>query len=94
MKITPEEVKHVAHLARLNLDEVELKKITAQLDDILIYVEKLEELDTENISPTTNAFSITNALREDIITPSLSQREALANSPLEKNDSFVVPRII
>jgi len=94
MKITTEEVKHVADLARLNLDEQELRKMTTQLDTILTYVEKLEELDTEDIAPTTHAFSMTNAFREDKVTESLSQQEALANGPQEKGDAFVVPRVI
>ncbi len=94
MKITTKEVEHVASLARLNLDEQELQKITTQLDTILTYVDKLEELDTENVPPTTHTFSMTNAFREDVVTESLSQREALANGPLENGDSFVVPRVI
>ena len=94
MKITTKEVEHVANLARLNLSEQELQKMTTQLDTILTYVDKLEKLDTENISPTTHAFSMTNAFREDVVTTSLSQREALANSPKENGDSFVVPRVI
>lgn len=94
MKITSQEVLHVANLARLNLDEQELEKITTQLDVILTYVDKLAELDTENIVPTTHAFSITNAFREDKVTKSLSQKEALANSPVDNSDSFVVPRVI
>ena len=94
MKLTIEEVQHVANLARLNLNEQELKTITKQLDTILTYVEKLEELDTENIAPTTHAFSITNAFRDDVVKKSLPQKDALANSYLENGESFVVPRVI
>ena len=94
MKITEEEVKHVAHLARLNLSRHELKKMTGQLDDLLSYVTKLEELDTENIKPTTHAFSISNAFRDDIVTNSLSREEALANSPKQNGEFFIVPRIL
>ncbi len=94
MKISPEEVRYVAHLARLNLDEKELETITSQIDTILNYVEKLEELDTHDVAPTTHAFSITNAFREDTVTESLDQQKALANSPQQKDEMFVVPRII
>ncbi len=94
MKISPEEIQYVAHLARLNLGEEELEKITTQIDTILTYVEKLEELDTEGVEPTTHAFSISNAFREDKVVDSLSQQEALANSPNQKGSAFVVPRII
>ncbi len=94
MKITRNEVEHVAQLARLNLEEKELEKMTKQLDDILSYVAKLEELDTENISPTTHAFSISNAFREDEIKNSLSQKEALSNCADQNEEAFIVPRII
>ena len=94
MKITRKEVEHVAHLARLHLDGEELDLMTEQLDMILSYVAKLEELDTEGVVPTTHAFSITNAFREDIVEPSLDQEKALANGPDRDGDSFVVPRVI
>jgi aspartyl-tRNA(Asn)/glutamyl-tRNA(Gln) amidotransferase subunit C len=94
MKITREEVEHVAHLARLNLDKQELGKLTEQLDNILSYVAKLDEIDTKDIIPTTHAFSISNAFREDSVKESLSQKEALANCPLQNGECFIVPRII
>ena len=94
MKISEEEVKHVAHLARLNLGREELASMTAQLDMILSYFEKLEELDTKNVEPTTHALSITNAFREDQVKTSLSQKDALASGPDTNEDSFIVPRII
>jgi aspartyl-tRNA(Asn)/glutamyl-tRNA(Gln) amidotransferase subunit C len=94
MKITRKEVEHVAHLARLHLDGEELDVMTEQLDMILSYVAKLEELDTEGVEPTTHAFSITNAFREDIVEPSLDQKKALMNGPDHSDDSFVVPRVI
>ena len=94
MKITQEEVEHVANLARLHLDKNELEQMTAQLDTILSYVEKLEELDTSGVAPTTHAFSITNAFREDTVKPSLTQKDALAEGPKTNEESFIVPRII
>ena len=94
MKITREEVEHVAHLARLNLNQQELEKMTEQLDNLLSYVAKLDELDTENIKPTTHAFSISNAFRDDIVQESLSRKEALANSPKQNDEYFIVPRIL
>jgi aspartyl-tRNA(Asn)/glutamyl-tRNA(Gln) amidotransferase subunit C len=94
MKISREEVEHVAHLARLHLTDVELQKMTMQLDIILSYVEKLEELNTEGLPPTTHAFSVSNAFRDDEVLPSLSQREALACAPQHTEEMFQVPRII
>ena len=94
MKITPEEVRYVATLARLSLSETEVEKTTLQLDSILSYVEKLGELDTRGVQPTTHALDLRNAFREDEIRESLPQQEALANGPLQNGEAFVVPRVI
>lgn len=94
MKITRKEVEHVAHLARLNLSEEELQKMTGQLDEILSYVAKLDELDTSDVAPTTHAFSITNAFREDTPQSSLDQKEALRNCAVKNDEAFIVPKII
>ena len=94
MKITPEEVSHVAKLARLHLSPEEVEAIAKQLDDILTYVAKLNELDTENISPTTHAISIVNAFREDEVKPSLEREKTLKNGPQQDGEAFVVPRVI
>jgi len=94
MKITPQEVSHVANLARLHMSQEEVEEMTRQLDDILTYVAKLNELDTEGIVPTTHTISIVNAFREDEVKPSLEREETLANAPLQNGESFVVPRVI
>ena len=94
MKITEKEVAHVAHLARLHLDPEELVRMTAQLDTILSYVAKLDELDTSGVEPTTHAFAINNAFREDEVRESLNRSQALANGPKQNGEAFVVPRII
>jgi len=94
MKITRSEVEHVAHLARLNLSEDELEKMTGQLDTILNYVAKLEELDATGIEPTTHAFSISNAFREDVVRESLPREESLRNCAVSNDEAFIVPRII
>ena len=94
MKITPEEILHVADLARLRLSPVEVEAMTRQLGDILSYVAKLNELDTEGITPTTHAISIVNAFREDEVKSSLDREKTLANGPQQNGESFVVPRVI
>ncbi len=94
MKITREDILHVAHLARLNLSEDELVKMTEQLDNILSYVDKLSELDTDNVLPTTHAHKSVNAFREDAVMPSLPLEDALANAPEDNGQMFKVPRII
>ena len=94
MKITPEEVAYVAQLARLNLTPEEVESMTEQLDRILNYVDKLSELDTAGIEPSTHALSIHNAFREDEVKDSLGQEKSLANSPLQNGEAFVVPKVI
>ncbi len=94
MKITPEQVTYVANLARLELSPDEVESITTQLDSILSYVDKLEELDTTGVEPTTHAVALANAFREDVAQPSLPQEEALANGPDANGQAFVVPRVI
>lgn len=94
MKITPREISHVADLARLHMSQEEVEAMARQLDDILTYVAKLNELDTESVTPTTHAISITNAFREDDVKPSLPRDKALVNGPKQNGEAFVVPRVI
>jgi aspartyl-tRNA(Asn)/glutamyl-tRNA(Gln) amidotransferase subunit C len=94
MKITKDKVMHVAKLARLDLDESAVELYTKQLGDILTYMETLNRVDTENVSPTCHATFIDNAFREDRIKPSIPAEEALANAPLSAEGSFVVPKVI
>lgn len=94
MKITSEEVQHVAKLARLELDDGEVERMTKQLDTILAYVAKLDEVDTKDVAPTTHTQKVVNAFREDVVEPSLDQKAAIANGPEQNEESFVVPRVI
>lgn len=94
MKINKKEVEHVAHLARLTLTDEELEKMTGQLDNILSYVAKLDELDTSQIIATSHVFSVSNAFREDVEKESLTQEEALKNGPQQDGEMFLVPKII
>jgi aspartyl-tRNA(Asn)/glutamyl-tRNA(Gln) amidotransferase subunit C len=94
MKITKQEVLHVAHLARLNMDESQIDRFADQLGNILEYVETLNQLDTAGIQPTFHAIDMVNAFREDELTPSLDRQSALANAPEEDDESFIVPKVI
>lgn len=94
MKITLDEVKYVSSLARLELLPEEAEAMVGQLDQILSYVDKLNEIDTSVVEATTHAISITNAFREDELRESIGQDKALANGPRQNGESFVVPRII
>ena len=93
-KITRKEVEHVARLARLELTEEEKGQMTAQLDAILGYFDKLNELDTSTVEPTTTVIPMVSVMREDEVRPSLPQKDALANAPDREDVFFRVPRII
>ena len=93
-KITGDEVDRVARLARLALTEDERETMTSQLDAILGYIDKLNLLDTTGIEPTTTVIPMVSVMRDDIVRPSLSQEDALANAPDREDVFFRVPRII
>jgi len=94
MKITAAEVEHVAKLARLELTEAEKAVFTGQMDTILSYVDKLNELDTEGIIPTAHAVPMENAFRDDVIAPSIGIDNALGNAPDRVESFFRVPKVI
>lgn len=94
MKITREEVEHIAKLARLELHIEEIDRVTAQLDTILSYVAKLDGLDTSGVAVTTHTQGVCNAFREDEVKESVKREKALANGPRQNGEAFVVPRII
>jgi aspartyl-tRNA(Asn)/glutamyl-tRNA(Gln) amidotransferase subunit C len=93
-KISREEVAHVAKLARLELSEQEQNRMTGQMNDILGYMEKLNELDTKDIFATTHAIQVRNVFRSDKVDPSLDREQVLANSPESDGISFIVPKVI
>jgi aspartyl-tRNA(Asn)/glutamyl-tRNA(Gln) amidotransferase subunit C len=93
-RITRQEVEHVARLARLELTEDEKERMTAQLDSILEYIGKLNELDTSGVEPTTTVIPMVSVMREDEVRPSLKLEDALANAPDRQDAFFRVPRII
>jgi aspartyl-tRNA(Asn)/glutamyl-tRNA(Gln) amidotransferase subunit C len=94
MKITREEVQHVANLARLEFAPSEVDGLAAQLSAILDYVDKLGELDLEGVEPTAHVHEIVNAFREDVPRPSFANEEILANAPEAEAGCFRVPKVI
>lgn len=94
MKITKEQVVHVADLARLNIGDDETDMFTSQLNDILTYVDILNRADTTGIEPMSYAVGWTEAFREDVVLPSLDIKDALANAPDDTGGSFKVPKVI
>ncbi|BCS55601.1 Asp-tRNA(Asn)/Glu-tRNA(Gln) amidotransferase subunit GatC [Geobacter sp. SVR] len=94
MKITVAEVEYVARLARLDLSEEEKGLFAGQMDAILGYVEKLGELDTDGIQPTSHAVPMENAFRQDRAEPSIGVEKALANAPNRLESFYRVPKVI
>jgi aspartyl-tRNA(Asn)/glutamyl-tRNA(Gln) amidotransferase subunit C len=92
--LSRDDVAHVAHLARLGLTEAELARLEGQLNHILDQYAKLAELDTEAIPPTAQTIELENILREDLVLPSFTPEEALANAPERDGDFIVVPAIL
>lgn len=94
MKISRSEVEHVAKLARLQLTGEEQEMFTGQMDAILAYVEKLNELDTDGIIPTAHAVPMENAFRPDEVSPPIGADYALGNAPERLDNFFRVPKVI
>lgn len=94
MQITKDDVLKIASLARLEIADDEIETYQHHLSDILTYVEKLNELDTENVQPTYSVHQSGNVLRDDVNAPSLTQDEALKNAPEKSCGLFSVPKII
>ncbi|WP_449621743.1 Asp-tRNA(Asn)/Glu-tRNA(Gln) amidotransferase subunit GatC [Robertmurraya sp. Marseille-Q9965] len=93
-RISTEEVKHVANLARLAVSEEEVQKFTQQLDKIITFAEQLNELDTENVEPTSHVLDMKNVMREDVPAKGLPREEVLKNAPEHENGQIKVPSII
>ena len=94
MAATDLDIKYVAHLARLNLSPAEEQKLSAQLGNILGYIEKLKEVEVSGVEPTAHPLPLVNVTRPDEVRPSLSNEEALANAPAKAGGLFIVPKIV
>ena len=94
MKISKEEVLHVAHLARLSMDETDMETFSGQIGGILEYVEKLGGIDTSGVPPTSHAVEMANAFRSDETSRHLDNPDALANAPESEDGYFAVPKVI
>jgi aspartyl-tRNA(Asn)/glutamyl-tRNA(Gln) amidotransferase subunit C len=94
MPVTVTDVRKVARLARLSFSPEEEARLVEELNRILDYVEKLNELDTEGIAPTSHVLPISNVFREDEVTPSLPREALLANAPSTSRGYFRVPKVI
>ena len=94
MKMSREEVLHIARLARLGLSDAEIDKMSEQLSHILESFEVLQEVDTENVKPTAQSINLQNVFSEDIVKPSLPPEEILANAPHREGEFFRVRAVL
>jgi len=94
MKLSREEVLHIALLARLGLTEAEVDKFSQQLSNILESFEALQQVDTSDIPPTAQSIALQNVLREDEVAPSLPPDDVLANAPQQEGDFFRVRAVL
>ncbi|MBM7601115.1 aspartyl-tRNA(Asn)/glutamyl-tRNA(Gln) amidotransferase subunit C [Virgibacillus halotolerans] len=92
--ITKDQVKHVAHLARLAITEDEAAELTKELSAIIGFAEQLNELDTEGVEPTTHVLNMKNVMRKDEPKATITQEEALKNAPDKKDGHYRVPAIM
>ena len=93
-EITRDEVRHLADLARIDLDDAELDHLAPQLSVILESVASIAEVAADDIPPTSHAITLTNVFRDDVVVPSLTAEEALSGAPAQEQQRFEVPRIL
>ena len=94
MQITPDLIKYLEKLARITLTEDEEKKVGNELQDILTYIDMLNELDTDGVEAMSHCFPVTKVMREDEVQPSMSADEIVANAPESQDGCFVVPKTV
>ncbi len=92
--LTLDDVRHVAKLSRLALDEEKLRRLTPQLESILHYVAKISQVNVEGVEPMAHATPLSNVLREDVVEPGLSHEEVLRNAPATDGLFFSVPKVL
>ncbi len=93
-RITEDDVRHVARLARLDVTDDEVRMFAEQLEAVLDHAQDVEALDTADVPPTAHPLPLTNVLRDDVARPSLDRAEVLAAAPAAEDERFKVPRIL
>ena len=94
MKLTRQDIESVAYLSRLELSDEEKDKFTGHINQLLENFQKLQELNTDDVEPTSHVIPVSNVFRKDEVKPSLPVDEVTANGPQVADDCFVVPRIV
>ena len=94
MQITPDLIKYLETLARITLNEDEEKRVGSELQDILTYIDMLNELDTDGVEAMSHCFPVTNVMREDEVSASMTPDEIVENAPESQDGCFVVPKTV
>ena len=94
MQITPDLIKYLESLARITLTEEQEKKVGTELQDILTYIDMLNELDTDGVEAMSHCLPVTNVMRDDVVEPSMTPDEITANAPESQDGCFVVPKTV
>ena len=94
MQITDELINYIAELSKLELDKTSAEKMRIAINDVVDYMEILNDLDTENVEPLTHVLNLTNVLRDDEVKPSLTREEILKNAANHTEEYFVVPKTV
>ena len=94
MKITTDEVKYVANLAKLYVDETEAEKLTGEMESIINFANMLSEIDTKNIAPTNHAMKIQNVFREDVVKDTLPVEDVISNAKETSFEQVKVPKVV
>ena len=93
MNLSPEDVKHIALLARVRLDDSEVERLSEQLSSILDHFAALAAVDTEGVEPTPHPLPLANVMREDSVSPSLPREDVLRNAPATE-DGYIRVRAV
>jgi aspartyl-tRNA(Asn)/glutamyl-tRNA(Gln) amidotransferase subunit C len=94
MKLSAEEVRHIALLARMGISEQEVEKFRVQLSDIMVHFDALAQVDTTDLPPTAQSVNLQNVYREDEPGPCLPVKDVLANAPAQEDNSFKVNAVL
>lgn len=94
MALSESEVRHVALLARLSLNDEEIQTLQSELNSVLSHIDTIQLLDLTGVEPTAHAIPVVNRMRSDVVRPGITRETALMNAPQSEDGAFVIPRIV
>lgn len=94
MSLSPDEVRHVARLARLAVSDEQVPQVTEKLNDVMALLDQMQSIDTHGVEPLTNPLDRTQVLRADAVTETDARSELMSNAPAQQDGLFLVPKVI